>query len=156
MANQLHAFLGLMGYYRKFIRNFAKIAKPLTLLTHQQAKFEWTPTHHNAFLTLKESSHTSTNTALPKSNKMLHSTYRCIRWCLWRTTITRTWWNGIPNSFSFTYLHGHATEMEHHKTRSLWYVLYSHEMELLPPGSWSHSMQWPQTTGKICQWEKCK
>ena len=31
------------------------IAKPLTLLTHQQAKFEWTPTHHNAFLTLKES-----------------------------------------------------------------------------------------------------
>ena len=44
-----------MEYYRKFIRNFAKIAKPLTLLTHQQAKFEWTPTHHNAFLTLKES-----------------------------------------------------------------------------------------------------
>ena len=26
----------------------------MTLLTHQQAKFEWTPTHHNAFLTLKE------------------------------------------------------------------------------------------------------
>ena len=35
--------------------NFAKIAKPLTLLTHQQAKFKWTPTHHNAFLTLKKS-----------------------------------------------------------------------------------------------------
>ena len=49
------AFLGLVGYYRKFIRNFAKIAKPLTLLTHQQAIFEWTPTHHNVFLTLKES-----------------------------------------------------------------------------------------------------
>ena len=31
------------------------MAKPLTLLIHQQAKFEWTPTHHNAFLTLKES-----------------------------------------------------------------------------------------------------
>ena len=29
--------------------------KPLTLLTCQQAKFEWTPTQHNAFLTLKES-----------------------------------------------------------------------------------------------------
>ena len=27
----------------------------MTLLTHQQAKFEWTPTHHNAFLTIKES-----------------------------------------------------------------------------------------------------
>ena len=52
---QVHAFLGLMGHYTKFVRNLAKIAKPLTLLTHQQAIFEWTPTHHNAFLTLKES-----------------------------------------------------------------------------------------------------
>ena len=52
---QVCTFLGLIRYYRKFIRNFAKIAKPLTLLTCQQAKFKWTPTHHNAFLTLKES-----------------------------------------------------------------------------------------------------
>ena len=52
---QVCAFFGLVVYYRKFIKHFAKIAKPLTLLTHQQAKFDWTPTHHNAFLTLKES-----------------------------------------------------------------------------------------------------
>ena len=51
---QVCAFLGLVGYYRKFIKNFAKIAKPLTLLTCKQTRFEWTPTHHNAFLTLKE------------------------------------------------------------------------------------------------------
>ena len=43
-----------MGYYRKFIKGFAKIAKPLTLLTRQQVKFDWTPTHHTAFLQLKE------------------------------------------------------------------------------------------------------
>ena len=55
LPKQVGAFLGLVGYYRKFIRNFTKIAKPLTLLTCQQAKFEWTPTHHNSFLTLKES-----------------------------------------------------------------------------------------------------
>ena len=52
---QVCTFLALIGYYRKFIKNFAKIAKPLTLLTHQKAKFEWTPIHHTAFLTLKES-----------------------------------------------------------------------------------------------------
>ena len=55
MPKQVHAFLGLIGYYRKCIKNFAKIAKPLTFLTHQQATFEWTPTQHNAFLMLKDS-----------------------------------------------------------------------------------------------------
>ena len=50
---QVQAFLGLVGYYRKFIKGFAKIAKPLTMLTHQQVNFEWAPTHHTAFLNLK-------------------------------------------------------------------------------------------------------
>ena len=52
---QVHAFLSLVGYCRKFIKTFAKIAKPLILLTCQQVKFDWTPTHHEAFLHLKES-----------------------------------------------------------------------------------------------------
>ena len=55
IPKQVHAFLSLVGYYRNFIKHFAKIAKPLTLLTHQQVKFDWTPTHHEAFLHLKES-----------------------------------------------------------------------------------------------------
>ena len=51
---QVQAYLGLVGYYRKFIKGFAKIAKPLTLLTRQQVKIDWMPSHHTAFLTLKE------------------------------------------------------------------------------------------------------
>ena len=51
---KFRAFLGLVGYYRKFFKGFAKITKPLTLLTRQQVKFEWTPVHHTAFLHLKE------------------------------------------------------------------------------------------------------
>ena len=51
---QVRALLGLVGYYRKFIRGFAKIAKPLTLLTRQQVKFDWTPEHQEAFIHLKE------------------------------------------------------------------------------------------------------
>ena len=51
---QVQAFLGLVRYYRKFIKGFTKITKPLTLLTKQQVKFEWTSVHHTAFLHLKE------------------------------------------------------------------------------------------------------
>ena len=51
---QVQAFLDLFGYYRKFIKNFTKIAKPLTLLTRQQVKFNWMPSHHTAVLALKE------------------------------------------------------------------------------------------------------
>ena len=48
----VHAFLGLVGYYRKFIKNFAK---PLIRLTRQQVKFDWTPEHQEAFTKLKDS-----------------------------------------------------------------------------------------------------
>ena len=50
---QVIAFLGLVGYYRKFIKGFSKIAKPLTLLTRQQVKFDWTLEHHATFFHLK-------------------------------------------------------------------------------------------------------
>ena len=51
---QVRTFLGLVGYYRKFIKNFAKIVKPLTMLTRMDIKFEWKETHHCAFMKLKE------------------------------------------------------------------------------------------------------
>ena len=52
---QVSAFLGLVGYYRKFITNLMKIAKPLTLLTRQQVKFEWISEHQETFLKLNNS-----------------------------------------------------------------------------------------------------
>ena len=67
MAKQVCAFLGVVGYYRKFIKNFGKVAKPLTLLMCQQVKFDWTLTHHNAFLTVRNQSpqHQSYGTQTP-------------------------------------------------------------------------------------------
>ncbi|GKC79188.1 putative reverse transcriptase domain-containing protein [Tanacetum coccineum] len=44
---------GLVGYYRRFIVNFSKIANPLTLLTQKDKKFEWGDEQENAFQTLK-------------------------------------------------------------------------------------------------------
>ena len=66
---QVRAFLGLVGYYRKFIKGFAKIAKPLILLTRQQVKFEWTPVRHTAFLHLKEAIVQAPILCYPNPNK---------------------------------------------------------------------------------------
>ena len=84
-----------------------------------------TPSQH--LFDTKGISYSSTYTTLSRSNEALHSTHRYIRQCLWSTTIMKTWWNGIPYSFSFTYIHRHAKEMEHHRTRNLWCILCSHK-----------------------------
>ncbi|GKD26897.1 putative nucleotidyltransferase, ribonuclease H, partial [Tanacetum coccineum] len=51
---EICSFLGLAGYYRRFIANFSKIAKPLTLLTQKNKKFEWGDEQEIAFQTLKD------------------------------------------------------------------------------------------------------
>lgn len=50
----VRSFLGLVGYMRKFIRDFAKIAKPLTLLTSKPSEFFWTTEAQQAFEILRD------------------------------------------------------------------------------------------------------
>ncbi|GJW33861.1 putative reverse transcriptase domain-containing protein [Tanacetum coccineum] len=38
---EIRQFLGLAGYYRRFIEGFSKIARPMTKLTHKSVKFDW-------------------------------------------------------------------------------------------------------------------
>jgi len=47
-------FVGLVSYYRRFIRGFAKIAEPLHALTRKDAVFEWSKSCQEAFDTLKK------------------------------------------------------------------------------------------------------
>ncbi|GKA33835.1 putative reverse transcriptase domain-containing protein, partial [Tanacetum coccineum] len=51
---EVRSFLGLAGYYRRFIENFSKIAKSLTILTQKSKTFEWGEEQELAFQTLKD------------------------------------------------------------------------------------------------------
>ena len=53
-AKEIKQFLGLTGYYRKFIPRFTDISRPLTSLTKKDKKFEWTPACQKSFNLLKE------------------------------------------------------------------------------------------------------
>ncbi|CAB0036822.1 unnamed protein product [Trichogramma brassicae] len=46
---QLHRFLGMASWYRKFLENFATIAEPLTRLTRKGEKFTWAEDQQNSF-----------------------------------------------------------------------------------------------------------
>ena len=40
-VSEIRSFLGLAGYYRRFIQDFSKLAKPMIHLTQKGVKFEW-------------------------------------------------------------------------------------------------------------------
>jgi hypothetical protein len=50
---EIRQFLGFTGYYRYFVPNYSKIARPLLDLTKKTTNWHWGPTQHAAFLELK-------------------------------------------------------------------------------------------------------
>lgn len=53
-AKEVQSFLGILNYYRRFVNNFARIAKPLTMLCKQDLPFIWTENTQKAFDVLKK------------------------------------------------------------------------------------------------------
>ena len=64
-ATEVRSFLGLAGYYRRYVKNFATITGPLHALTRKDAVFHWSPECHDTFDRLKTLLTTSPITVFP-------------------------------------------------------------------------------------------
>jgi hypothetical protein len=53
-VDNIQSFLGLAGYYQRFIKGFSKITKPMTELLEKDKKFKWTPAYEASFQELKK------------------------------------------------------------------------------------------------------
>ncbi|KAA0042309.1 reverse transcriptase [Cucumis melo var. makuwa] len=68
-ATEVCSFLGLAGYYRRFIEDFSQLALPLTALTRKNVKFEWSNKCEQSFQELKKRLVTAPILALPVTGK---------------------------------------------------------------------------------------
>jgi hypothetical protein len=69
-VRQIQSFLGLAGYYRRFIPDFSRIAKPMTELLKKGTKYEWGQKCEDAFHTLRQHLTTTPVLAQPDNNKL--------------------------------------------------------------------------------------
>jgi hypothetical protein len=65
----IRSFLGLAGYYRRFIEGFSKISKPMIELLEKGKTFEWTPRHEASFQELKKRLTTTLVLTMPDMEK---------------------------------------------------------------------------------------
>jgi hypothetical protein len=68
-VSDIISFLGLAGYYKKFIEGFSKISKPMTELLEKSKIFEWTPRREASFQELKKILTTTPVLTMPDMEK---------------------------------------------------------------------------------------
>ncbi|XP_070017013.1 uncharacterized protein [Nicotiana sylvestris] len=66
---EVRSFLGLAGYYRRFVENFSSIAAPMTKLTHKVVKFQWSDACERSFHELKKRLTSTPVLALPEGSE---------------------------------------------------------------------------------------
>ena len=64
-VSKVRSFLGLIGYYRKFVQGFSRIAAPLTKLTRKDVKYDWVDAYQQSFEELKSRLTSAPVLALP-------------------------------------------------------------------------------------------
>jgi hypothetical protein len=78
-VSEIRSFLGLAGYYRRFIQDISKIAKPMTQLREKGKAFKWTEDCQASFEELKKHLTTALDLILPDLSKKFHIYYDASR-----------------------------------------------------------------------------
>ncbi|XP_028107291.1 uncharacterized protein LOC114306274 [Camellia sinensis] len=68
-VTEVHSFMGLAGYYRRFVQDFSKITVPLTQLTRKGVTFEWTEERESTLQELKTKLTTAPVLVLPSGTE---------------------------------------------------------------------------------------
>jgi len=84
----IQKFLGLVNYYRQFVKDFAKIAKPLYQLVRKDKKWKWKGKQEEAFIKLKRIFMTEPVLAALDLDKEMRVRGRCIRLCNGRSIVS--------------------------------------------------------------------
>ena len=81
-VREIRRFLGCVGYYRRFIKDYARKALPLTELLKKEEDFRWNPERQTAFKELKLSLSQAPILSPPDWTKEFHVTLNASGWCL--------------------------------------------------------------------------
>ena len=81
-VREIRGFLGCVGYYRRFIKDYARKALPLTELLKKEEDFRWNPERQTAFEELKLSLSQAPILSPPDWTKEFHVTLDASGWCL--------------------------------------------------------------------------
>lgn len=88
-VTEIRSFVGLAGYYRRFVKDFSKIVAPLTKLTRKDTKFEWSDACENSFEKLKACLTTAPVLSLPQGTGVTRCFVMHRGW--FRMCIDATW-----------------------------------------------------------------
>ena len=91
-VTEIRSFLGLAGYYRRFVKDFSLVAKPLTNLLKKNVAFQWTDACQRSFDELKHRLTSAPILALPFWRRWICSICRCIR--KWTRMCINAKWEG--------------------------------------------------------------
>ena len=139
---EVRQFLGLVGYYRKFVPKFADIARPLTNLTKQDIKFEWSEKCQKTFQLLKDMLLKEPVLKYPDPSKP-YTLFTDASKYAWACVLTQEYEhefdgqveeNPTPYYLCKWTIQGKPSKLGYSYKRSLCYLYVSKEIILLSPG----------------------